>query len=1223
MKKFFIFLFILIICAGILIGFLPSIASSEWGKNQIVHWVNRSIPGKIEIQELDLSWGKGQKIGGLKLKDPIGKTIVQIEKISTEGSLWQLVQNSTHLGHTQLINLNGSIESDANGVTNLQKALGKETSFDSVRSSSIQLKEVQADLFLFSENHPLSIQINGKTVQEALIGSFEFDIRLPASLSSKWETLQKELQSVLTMDGSKEAKIQAKIVQFPIALIDQLVSLSNPHLKGFFLSLLGDRLDLTMEKQSGDELAFHLLAQSPLMKGSFNGKVANGAIVLQEPAQFQFQLTPQFVNPQTNGQVKLLEPSLFHFNITSFTFPLALFDSEAELEKYQFEWTADASLPKTTADISGFGKTTLLNSEAKLHMASGEPAALNFDTQITKGGESFQLHSDSTFSLPSRFKDLLSHILQNLNGNFKISQLPLPFIPQLAQQKELLDWIGTPLDLSITIHSKKGDNWEMLLSLQTPLIKIDQAVLNLNGSKFPNFSEELKGQLTILDAHHIAFPFLSDPLSFVLIAKGKWMEEIAFARLTFNNQLFNGKIEGRLPSLSHAELTQAAYLNLNLTPALLSEIRKKMELNVPDLKEEAHIHLTVQPTTADFASLNTLQLKGLFSIDQLRLQDSSLNQISLPWEFNGQKHQVGAELKGFVQLVDQRKTPFSSKINFKFSDGNYSLNNASGDAQFYFDQIPVPFFTSFITQNDLVPLIGPTLNLNMKSNFNLADHQPGFIDVLADSSNFTMQGKFKWDQSLTLTDTPPSFIFHLTQSGFETLKSLIGSTHETKLKSAVTIKGMLSQFNFPLKMSVPASIDFDFSTTDIQWEQSSSPPLQLKGRLFAKNGMDKLQFELETGASLAINGSIAPFLKKEGGLQDLSSAEIQVSGDGKKLPPSLFQTLALGDPKIGQKIQALFGETVDLHFNGKIKNLSGPLQASLIGPEAQIVFDGQLSRGVLTLNKPLEGSLNPTPLFVQTYLAPYVPLLSSALGSEKAIKFSLSPDKFYFPLFPFQLVQVNIGSGMIDLGKINFRNQGELSSVLSFIHTVSDPTFTIWFTPINFNLSKGILNLKRLDMLVANSYTVATWGSLNLNLQQADLILGLSGKSLEYAFGVQGLGEKYMLQIPLRSANGKVELDKKKATARITALIAQSKGGPEGKLLGNILDAALSIGDSSPPPTQPFPWKDQFKQTTETTSQHPEQKKKKHKSRKEKENPLNDITDGATQVLDLLFGQPK
>ena len=119
-------------------------------------------------------------------------------------------------------------------------------------------------------------------------------------------------------------------------------------------------------------------------------------------------------------------------------------------------------------------------------------------------------------------------------------------------------------------------------------------------------------------------------------------------------------------------------------------------------------------------------------------------------------------------------------------------------------------------------------------------------------------------------------------------------------------------------------------------------------------------------------------------------------------------------------------------------------------------------------------------------------------------------------------------------------------------------------------------------------------------------------------------------------SKGKVQIDKKKATGRITALIAQSQGGVNGKILGGILDAALSQGGeiTPPPTTQPFPWKDSFtppsnkveekiqeENSIEPTVQNEGKKKKKKKKghKQDVDNPLKDIEEGAIQILDSLF----
>lgn len=126
MKTFFLFFFFLAILVLFAIAALPSVLSTEWGNAQLVAWVNRSIPGKLELASLSLDWQKGQVAQGIILKDPEGKTVLSIQKVEIDASLWKLIRKSTHLGLSRLEELNATLEVDEKGITNFERALKNE-----------------------------------------------------------------------------------------------------------------------------------------------------------------------------------------------------------------------------------------------------------------------------------------------------------------------------------------------------------------------------------------------------------------------------------------------------------------------------------------------------------------------------------------------------------------------------------------------------------------------------------------------------------------------------------------------------------------------------------------------------------------------------------------------------------------------------------------------------------------------------------------------------------------------------------------------------------------------------------------------------------------------------------------------------------------------------------------------------------------------------------------
>lgn len=1260
-RRLFAFCLIMLLLGVAVFAMLPTLASTEWGRKQVVYWINRSIPGTIEIRSLDLHWSSGQDIEGILLKDPQGHSVVQIEKFSTEATLWQLLQKSTHLGYTQIIDLNASIQTNEKGSTNLHNALGivPASITAPITPSTTLLSDVNVDLYLFAAHHPLSALIKGKTKQDKLTGSFEINLALQALSAANWDQLKQDVQNYLSIEGSKDAKIQAHVVNFPVDLIDWLTSLFNPRLNGLFHSLLGDRLNLSIEKEPSQEgLAFTLTAQSPLMQGNLKGKIASGLVNLQEPGSFQFNLTPEFINPLVEERFRLLHSTLLKVNLQSLTFPLNILDSEETIDPCQFEFKTQLSLPKIDIDIPTVGPLSLVNLQGLINSpACDKNIEFQFAGKVLQGIEGFDFKADSTLAKPSQFSDLLEDVLENFQATVNINQFPLKLLPQFKNKPELLELVGTPLDSQLKISSRGQNVWEAALSLHTPKLDLKEAALQLDEELFlkkpaqldlilsnnclnallnkndltlaqpcpialvlKNFrvslrdpksgkfqlestvplvqfsdplaggtlkiqnmklvldgqslargTSSLTGQLSLLQPDGSLSPLLNEPLAFSLVTnfevgKEKKME-IPFVRLEIKNSILNGEAEGKLSNFTTLELTQSTQLNYLLTPAALDTVKQYFSKEIPRLRENSALKLTIYPVSLDLTSLtlSSLKLKGALAVDRLHFEDASgthplLEKIELPWEINGPESHIAADLKGMIYTPLRGKpSPFTSHLQLWLAKGQFDLTRTKAEIQMNFDGMPTSLLSSPFTPHDLSPILGPIIDLNLKTFLDPTQEKPGYVDLSLDSANFHVQGRFKLNHAATIYDENkiPNFRLNLTPESFEAIKKILSYSNELKLANPVTLSGQLSQFNLPLKeqMLDQTFVDFTFSTTDIQWQNISSEPLKIQGKLNTQNLSESLQFSLKA------------------------------------------------------------------------------LSAS--GPQAQVNFDGKLNDGILTLNKPLEGSVTLTPLFTQTFLAPSVPLLSSAIGSENPIKFSISPDQFSCPLFPFQLDQVKIGKGLLDLGKIRFRNEGELSSVLNFIHSISDSTFTIWFTPLYFNLEKGILTLKRLDLLVANSYTLASWGSLNLNKQTADLVLGLSAQSLQYAFAVQGLDDQYILQIPLHSEKGKVEIDKKKATARITTLIAQSQGGFKGKIIGNILDAALSnSGDIAPAPTtQPFPWKDSFKAPaaagdSKKQNENPapssdkadgKKKKKKKKLQNQLEDPLKEIQEGAIQVLDSLF----
>ena len=1340
LSRLFGFFILIGVILAVGIACLPTLMSTDWGRKQTLNWMNRSIPGKVEIRHLDLHWGKGQVIEGFLLKDPEGQTIVEIERFATEGTLWQLMNKNLCLGFTQVSELNAIIVTDQKGETNLQRALGIQSSpLTFLPPSNIILSDVNIESDLFTPYRPLSVHLQGFTQQEDLKGSFDIDLSLNGLFAADWEKFKHEAQHYFSMEGSKEAKIQARVKNFPVDLIDRLVALQNPHLNGLFHALLGDRLNLNLDKDPSDEgLAFHLSVLAPLLQGEMKGIIKEDTLALKTPAIFHFDLTPSAINPFFQETFQLMNPSRLEVMISTLTLPLNFFNQEAASDPCLMGLNTELKLPETNLNISPLGPLKILNLQAHL---TSQPCdkliRVAIIGQAQQGPDSapFDLHFTSSIDKPGHFSQFMQQIHQSMHSTLTIAHFPLQILP-FFQHSEWSERMGSYVNAQLDVHSKDKDKWIGILSFQTPsvvlkearlsigkeitllspaqfnwtlpydglssllkherfvldqphplslmikqlqlsldhpetlklqlestlshvrfpkffdgsMIQLDHLNLQLDGRDLNHFHSHLMGQVSIFTPEGILSPLFPEPLTFKQISDWKIGKERAIemphGQLQVYNSIAHAQVEARLSDSKTLELTQPAQIHYTLTPSGFQALNLLHHQEWPILREAMTADLSIDPTEFKLHSfsLSDLRLQGLMKLSKMAFRDSSgnlpvLENVSMPWVVDVPRNNIYTDVKGVIHSRKEEKpSQISAHLQFRLVSPHYDLAHTQTEIRMNFAGMPTSILSIFFKTPDLNPIIGSIIDLNLRAFFDPTKTKPGYWDLVLDSTHFHAEGRFKLDGNATIYEEHklPTFRLTITPESYQYLKRLWALQEDLQLTAPIMISGFFSKFNFPLRAAWANQGIFDFhlSTSPIQWHNTLAPTWHLESRLSTENLKDHVNFwaQVHSQTPLTLEGAVTNLFSSSNQLHPWQEMGLRAKLTGQHLTPIFLQKFLFLNLEQKQKLQALFGETLDVSAHCQLRNLNGPVQALIKGAQGYIQMEGLVKEGVLTLTKPLEGAVQMTPLFSQTFLAPNIPLLSTAVGADNPITFTIDSSQFSCPLVPFQLDQVNIGKGQLHLGKIHFRNEGELHSTLSLIRPLADPHLMIWFTPIYLDLHHGILSLKRFDLLVGHDYTLANWGSINLLTHQANFILGLSAPTLRYAFGIQGLDENYILQIPLHTANGKVEIDKKKATTRISSLVAQTHGGSKGKLLGSILDTVLADkGEPYPPPTtHPFPWQDEIHSSPQPSpvadlpnspeDQSEEGKKKKKKKRKLLEkDQLKDWQEGAVQLLDQLF----
>jgi hypothetical protein len=245
-----------------------------------------------------------------------------------------------------------------------------------------------------------------------------------------------------------------------------------------------------------------------------------------------------------------------------------------------------------------------------------------------------------------------------------------------------------------------------------------------------------------------------------------------------------------------------------------------------------------------------------------------------------------------------------------------------------------------------------------------------------------------------------------------------------------------------------------------------------------------------------------------------------------------------------------------------------------------------MTQGALTLKEPIYAQVTMTPALSKFLLSEVNPLSITEIRSTSPITLEIQPQGFVAPILDFSLKKVNIPKGRLELGQISCKNEGNLNLALSLLKSVQltqNHNLNLWFTPIDFSVRQGIVDVERTDILVAETFDIALWGQIYPLKDNVDMVLGLTADCLARAFNIKNLPDDYVLQVPMTGSLHDVKLNTGKATAKVAALLALQQadlagglaGGPAGALFGKFINklGSLPLNDrSTPPAKRPFPW---------------------------------------------------
>lgn len=609
------------------------------------------------------------------------------------------------------------------------------------------------------------------------------------------------------------------------------------------------------------------------------------------------------------------------------------------------------------------------------------------------------------------------------------------------------------------------------------------------------------------------------------------------------------------------------------------------------LESSQPILVTIEPAKGPI-SLSTLELKGRISIDTLSRGNpgtatfAGVHNVSIPWQIHADR--ISFSLDGQTALgLDKNSGRLQGTMELVdwLSDGRASFDRARIMADLSLSPLPIALAEALIGKPGLTALLGQSVDIQAKADWTAKNPDTSFVDVQISGQQLKGNAALKIGDTIALKDGSPlpQISIAMTPERFKALKTLAGqSSGNVSLAAPSNFSATVSTLNIPLNSNKKAWVDGSISAQicldNLHMRDNTSRQAfefgVIQGNIESEKIGKGIRFHLQSGDLLLLDGKLTHLLAQDG---SWNTYQMAVDGTGKfrNFPISLVCHALELDPSLHLKMEALLGPVLQADMSIKMQELNGLVQLTAEGKNGRIQLEGRISEGLLLLQKPFQFDVAITPEFGQGF-QDLVPLLSGTISAEDRLRISIAPNGFAMPLNFSDYASLQIGQMSIELGKMQFSNEGQFGKLLSILRKEDRDVISVWFTPIYLSAANGEIALQRFDMLLMQEYPIAAWGTIGLPENWIEMTIGLSAKTLQKTVGAMSLDRNYMMQLPLRGPIGAAKIDRGKVAGKIASLAAQMQGTPQGLVLGTVISIATGGGlldEKGPAPTtNPLPW---------------------------------------------------
>lgn len=728
----------------IIILTMPSILSTKSGKDFALNILNKEIPGKLEIESLDLNWFRTSQITQLKLKDENGQLLASAETVKLFNPLWKLITSSHPQPVLEINQLNATVKADIEGTTNLERAVFFK-SFEKTKKQELPSIEL-VDTYIKSEfdRHATQIQAKGNTLQNNQKGLFNFALKVAREI-----------------EGTFSFK------DFPVLILDQVVTLQDPKYKGAALELLGQKVSVEGKATNG-HWQFDLKSENLTGKGE--GKTSLEEWMLTSPTTFQGKITPNLITILTEGKLSLKTPTLAVVEIDNFHPTNEWVKGIITLNNIVM--SDNLSLPKVEIQVA----PTKLRVESTGSIVGVLKVDLNHEASILK----WQKWLDQPGKLEGNFTGYNYDI--TYNGQFNQEGISLVFngsSPDVTFIDGKLESRGTPWEEINRLEHLKLKGLLTALSIKTKQGELKDVNLPWEyDGRYDEFNADLSAKTIGNSPINGSVNYKKGDINYKIDAPDLPISLFPLPDSPLVNKLSQGKVkisaEGHFDKLGKGE---ANYLlstsEIDANGKVIFKSFNAFELGTDPLVINIHItperlnDLTSGQFTSDKKVLGTLTLDQLKlanpisdSVVALRLsiQPFALKEknVGRKIELQGLKGNVKSARLNDLITFDLQEAQGTGLLNVKGEIKNLFTNAPSYEIKADAESFPTAFVATLLPSDNnlgqkLNALMGTSFNANIKASI---QNMNGPIAVNLKGTNFDLYVDGRLERDTLLLNQP-------------------------------------------------------------------------------------------------------------------------------------------------------------------------------------------------------------------------------------------------------------------------------------------------------------------------------------------------------------------------------------------------------------------------------------------------------------------------------------